>query len=66
MKVVIDIPDNEEQFFANLMAELGYTTNVQAASGIPEWHKDILDKRTTTDHGPTITLEELEQRWAAE
>jgi hypothetical protein len=68
MKVVIDIPDNEEQFFANLMMELGYSSHVQsqAPMGVPYWHKEILDKRAQLDNQPTISLEELERRWAVE
>jgi hypothetical protein len=68
MKVVIEIPDAEEQFFANLMADLGYTSEkATEAIEIPEWHKDVLDARASSPHPQkTISLDELEQKWAGE
>ena len=45
MKLTLEIPDAHRTFFLELLQSLNFEVKVQDSEEIPEWHKQILDKR---------------------
>ena len=48
MKLILDIPNNQADFFMQLIRSLNFDIRIEKKetdTDIPEWHKAILDER---------------------
>lgn len=67
MKLTLDIPNNQADFFLQLIRSLNFDITVEkkeTETNIPEWHQAILEERLAkyeTDTSGFIKWEDLKQ-----
>ncbi len=67
MKLTLDIPNNQADFFLQLIRNLNFDITIEkkeTETSIPEWHQAILEERLAkyeTDTSGFIKWEELKQ-----
>lgn len=45
MKVTLDVPSNNMDFFLELIRSLNFEVKIQESNDLPVWHQDILEER---------------------
>ena len=45
MKVTLDVPSGNMDFFLELIRSLNFEVKIQTSNDLPVWHQDILEER---------------------
>ena len=60
----VTIQDNKENIFMELMKSVSFVKKIEAvsdANDIPQWHKDILDKRMEYKKSDYLNWDEVQE-----